>query len=214
MTRPRGPAAFWAAAGVALLASHDATYLVQVGPGRALTHALRTAGHGYWGAASLALAVVGVAAAVGVGLRMRSLRRRASALGVAAGSDRRSGYPARWVSTWGRLLALVAGLFVVQESVEHFVAHDHLVGIGALVGPESPLALPVIAAITAVAALLLAGTAETEAGLLRAIAAARRPRRATPRRLPRPPARSRLDRRSVLADRIAGRAPPRMLALS
>lgn len=214
MTRLRGPVAFWAAAGVALLASHDLIYLVQVGPGRELTHALRTAGHGYWGAASLALVLVGLAATVVIGLRMRTLRRRAAALGVGAIRDHRSSYPARWLSTWVRLLVLVAGLFVVQESVEHFIAHGHVVGIGAVVGPESPLALPVMAAIAAIAALFVARATETEAGLLRAIAAALRPRRKAPLLLPRPPAHSHLHRRSVLADCVAGRAPPRMLAIS
>jgi hypothetical protein len=36
ITRIRGPFAFWAAAGVALLVSHDAIYLAQVGPGAGL----------------------------------------------------------------------------------------------------------------------------------------------------------------------------------
>jgi hypothetical protein len=33
----RGPVAFWALAGIALLVSHDAIFFVQYGPGEALT---------------------------------------------------------------------------------------------------------------------------------------------------------------------------------
>ena len=67
--------AFWALAAVALLVSHDATWLAQTGPGEALTSALRHGGHEYWGAASAALTLVGLAAAVWAGIRLHRLRR-------------------------------------------------------------------------------------------------------------------------------------------
>ena len=63
--------AFWAMAGVALFLSHDAVFLVQVGPGDALSRALRDAGHDYWGAASLILALVGLAVGAAAVLRLR-----------------------------------------------------------------------------------------------------------------------------------------------
>ncbi|MGH2402539.1 MAG: hypothetical protein ACRDE6_07480, partial [Candidatus Limnocylindria bacterium] len=75
--------AFWALAGVALLVSHDAIFLVQVGPGESLVRTLRQAGHDYWGAASQALVVIGLLAAAGAGLRLWTLRRHAAALGAA-----------------------------------------------------------------------------------------------------------------------------------
>lgn len=62
-TALRGPICFWALAGLALLLSHDAVFAAQMGPGEALTRTLRTAGHDYWGVASVALATIGVAVA-------------------------------------------------------------------------------------------------------------------------------------------------------
>ena len=50
----------------------------------------------------------------------------------------------RFAAIWLRLLAVVAIGFVIQENVEHVIAHGHAPGLGALLGPEYPLALPVI----------------------------------------------------------------------
>jgi hypothetical protein len=49
---------------------------------------------------------------------------------------------------WLPILALTLAAFTVQENVEHLVGHGHLIGLGALAGPEYPLALPVIAMVT------------------------------------------------------------------
>jgi len=46
-SRVREPIAFWALAGIALLVSHDAIFLAQIGPGEALAQVRRTAGHEY-----------------------------------------------------------------------------------------------------------------------------------------------------------------------
>jgi hypothetical protein len=210
-TRVRGPIAFWALAGVALLVSHDAVFLAQLGPGQALAHVLREAGHGYWGAASVALAVLGLIALAATLVRLMALRRSARAL-EANPVGRAPHYIARWLHAWGRLLTIVAIGFVVQENIEHLIGHAHAPGLGALMGPEYPLALPVIAGITTVAALFAAALSQTEEALLAAIAdAMQRCVGRAPRHLQRPPLRLLVSLISLLARSAAGRAPPRLL---
>lgn len=204
--------AFWALAGVALLVSHDAVFLAQTGPGEGLTQVLRTAGHDYWGAASVALVVIGLLTAAVVAVRLRRLRRRAASLGVHPAAP--GGYARRALLTWARLFAIVALAFILQESAEHFSAHGHAIGVGALIGPEYPLALPVIAAITALGALLAALLTGVEHGLVAGIAAAlARPWSRRPSRIaPRAPAVLAAPWPSVLSRPGASRAPPPVLA--
>ena len=211
IARARGRFAFWAPAGVALLASHDAIYLIQVGPGQELADALRQAGHGYWTAVSLALALLGMVAGIAGVIRLRRLRRLARDVGAAraTGSHR---FGIRWLGAWAKLLAIVAVGFTVQENVEHFISHGHAMGLGALLGPEFPLALPVIACITAIAGLGVAGLGHAEQALLVAIAAAlHRPLGRPPRAIRRPPVRLLIALASPLARAWAGRAPPELL---
>jgi hypothetical protein len=210
-TRARGPIAFWALAGVALLLSHDAIFLAQLGPGQGLARVLREAGHGYWGAASAALAVLGLTALAATIVRLMALRRSARALGAnpVPGAPQ---YLARWLRAWGRLLSIVAIGFVAQENIEHLFGHAHAPGLGALMGPEYPLALPVIGGITAVAAMFAAALSQTEQALLAAIAdAVQRFVVRAPRHLQRPPLRLLVSLISPLARYAAGRAPPRTL---
>ena len=210
VTRIRGKVAFWALAGMALLVSHDAVFLAQVGPGHDLARTLRDAGHEYWGIASLALGLIGVAALAGTMIRLRALRRNATSVGAAPISRSRP-YVVHWLATWAPLLAIVAIGFAVQENIEHLVGHNHPPGLGALIGPEYPLALPVIALITGLAALVAATLRQTERALLAVIADAMRPfiGRA-PRRTLRPPRRLVIILSSPLARAGAGRGPPPM----
>jgi hypothetical protein len=211
IARIRGPVAFWAVAGVALLVSHDAVFLAQVGPGHALARALREAGHEYWGIASLLLGIIGLATLGATLLRLRALRRKAATLGATPIAGSRP-YVVRWLATWGRLLAMVAIGFVVQENIEHLVGHGHAPGLGALIGPEYPLALPVITLITGLAALVAAALSQAERALLAVIAdAMRRVLARAPRRTDRPPQRLVVRLMSPLARAWAGRAPPRVL---
>ncbi len=95
--------AFWVLAGLALVIGHDAIFLVQMGPGEALTRALRDAGHGYWGAASAVVALVGVMAGLATLLRVILLRRRARRLGavpVSRASDATARAPGDGCSLW------------------------------------------------------------------------------------------------------------------
>jgi hypothetical protein len=205
-SRLRGRTAFWALAGLALFAAHDAIYFVQIGPGEALATALRTAGHGYWAWASIGIVVVAFAAAASVWLRIRHLRQRASALDA----TRASGGPfaRRLVVAWLRLGAVVSIGFAIQENVEHVISHGHAPGAGALLGPEAPLALPVIGLISAVAAAVAAFVARAHEELVVAIETAlRRPMR-SPLRARRPASRLPAIIGSVLAHPGAGRAPP------
>jgi hypothetical protein len=211
LARVPPPAAFWALAGVALLGSHDAIFLAQAGPGQSLARVLRDAGHGYWAIASLLLAIIGLAALVATLVHLRGLRRTAQALGSPANFSARP-YAARWLHAWTRLFAVVAIGFVVQENAEHLIAHGHVPGFGALIGPEYPLALPVIGLITGVAALVAAAASQAERALRALIAEAmRRTLDRAPRDVPRPPIRLVAVLASPLARASAGRAPPRVL---
>ena len=206
----RGPIAFWAVAGVALLISHDAVFLVQVGPGQELARSLREAGHEYWGIASLVLAIIGVAALAATLLRLHSLRQSAAALGAAPAAWSRP-YVARWLATWAWLLVIVAIGFAVQENIEHLIEHSHAPGLGALIGAEYPLALPVIALITGLAAFVAGVLGQAEHALLAVIDdAIRRLLARAPRRTacPLQPLIARLL--APLAGVWAGRAPPRL----
>lgn len=208
MKAPRRSAiAFWALAALALLASHDLVWLAQVGRGEELARTLRSAGHGYWEAASLAIGAVGLAVGLGVVLRLTVLRSEATAVG-ARRATLPPGLRSRTVRVWSRLFAIVALGFVVQENVEHLGQHGHLIGVGALVGPEYPLALPVIGLITAVAAVLATVVSGTATALETVIAAALAALRRPPRRLVRAPLRRVLARSPILAGSSAERAPP------
>ncbi len=208
IARVRGPVAFWALAGIALLVSHDAVFLTQVGPGHELARVLREAGHEYWGIASLVLAAIGIAALTANLVRLRSLHRSIATLGADPGARPRP-YAARWLATWVRLLATVAIGFAVQENIEHLIGHSHAPGLGALIGPEYPLALPVIALITGLAAFAAAVLGQTEQALLAVIAdALRRILARAPRRTSRPPVRVLAAPIAPLAGAWAGRAPP------
>jgi hypothetical protein len=194
-----------AVAGVTLLVSHDAIFLVQLGPGEDLARVLRSAGHDYWGAASVAIAIGAVLAAVAVARRLRGLRDRATDLDAPA--IRPGGLGRRSLRTWAGLFVFVAIGFVLQENAEHLVVHAHPIGFGALVGPEYPLALPIIAFLTGIAAVIVELIVGVERSLLAAIAAAlaSRPR---PTRQLRRPSRVVAHRSSVLSRKGASRAPP------
>ena len=208
LARIRGPIALWTLAGVSLLASHDAIFLAQVGPGKALTNALREAGHDYWGTASLVLAAVGIAMFVTTLMRLRSLRHQAAASGPIPIAGSRV-YIRHWLRAWTRLLPVVAIGFLVQENIEHVIAHGHAPGLGALLGPEYPLAMPVMTLITGLAALVAAALRQTERSLLAVIAdAMRHVISRAPRRTPRPPLRLAAVPRSPLSCAWAGRGPP------
>jgi hypothetical protein len=207
----RNRLAFWALAGAALFVAHDAIYLVQVGPGQSLVAVLRTAGHGYWAWASLALAIAAVVAGAWTWNRMRRLRKRARTLGTTPAA---SPFARRFATCWWRLAAIVALGFLVQENIEHLVAHGHAPGLEALIGPELPMALPVIGLISALAATVAALVVRAHEALVIAIEAALRRPILPPRVAVRPPGRLLAAIGSVLAGQGAGRAPPSVVIAS
>ncbi|HEX5040787.1 MAG TPA: hypothetical protein VFW95_11700 [Candidatus Limnocylindria bacterium] len=202
--------AFWALAGVALLVSHDAVFAIQAGPGQRLTEALRAAGHDYWGVASAFIAAIGLVVGLVAVARLRRLQRHASDLRAA---PRVSGRTRQVLRTWGRLFVIVTAGFLVQENLEHLAMHGHLIGAGALAGPEYPLALPVIAAVTFVAGVVGGLIRGKESALLQAIAAALAGLDHGPVHVIRRPGGVRITRASILARCGAGRAPPRVAVL-
>ena len=204
----RRRAAFWTLAAVALLISHDAVFLVQLGPGQTLSRALRDAGHGYWGVATVALAIAGTVMAAATAWRLVRLHRRANDLDARLRPTAARTYLARSAVVAGRLFAVVSVGFVLQENVEHVIGHGHAPGLGALFGPEYPLALPVIGAISAVAGLLGGIVATTTARLVASIIEALSRRSRAPQNLARPRSNNLARPRSPLAYRLAGRAPP------
>jgi hypothetical protein len=204
MTRRRG-LAFAAIAAVTLLVSHDAIFLVQLGPGEELARTLRSAGHDYWALASVAIAVAAILVGFVVVRRIRRLTRDAARLRAPAMPS--TGLGRRTLRTWAWLIVVVAIGFVLQENAEHLVVHAHPIGFGALVGPEYPLALPIIAFLTGIAAIAVELIAGVERSLLEAIAAvlASHPR---PGPHLRRPGRLVAHRSSVLSRMGASRAPP------
>jgi hypothetical protein len=213
LQKSRSRLAFVVLGAVALAVSHDAVFLAQTGPGEVLLAALRQGGHEYWTIVSVGVGVLGLAVAIGSLLRLHRLRRLARALGDRPGPMLSSTYFPRAFGVWARLFPLVVLGFLLQENAEHLVAHGHLIGLAALGGAEYPLALPVIGAISVLAALAAGAFSVAERELIVRIAAALRARRVhAPRRLVRPTGILRWATIPVLARAGAGRAPPPLLA--
>lgn len=204
--------AFWALAAATLLISHDLVWLVQSGPGESLATALRSAQHGYWTWVSIAILIGVCAAAIVTVLRTLGLLRLAHRLDAPVARARARSFLARAAVAWLRLLAVVGIGFAIQENVEHYLAHGHVLGLGAVTGPEYPLAIPVLAAATVLAALVGATVRSIEREILAGIAGALRSRQArAPRRLRPIDVPVPLRRRPAMAGTDAGRAPPLLL---
>ena len=203
--------------------AHDAVFAAEHGLGAGFAEAMSAGGHdGYWPIFSVVVVIsvtlLGLSTAVRIG-RLAAAGRPLSGRGAPTGLALR-GRPARSYlqdlrALWLPLLALTASGFTIQENIEHLAGHRHLIGLGALAGPEYPLALPVIALVTLVAAALGA-LVRWRIAVLEARVAGRvhvaRPRGDAAHR----PAGRWLDVASILAHarfltRLdAGRAPPRL----
>ena len=201
-------ASFWLAAAVALLVAHDGNSFLELGSGRAVAQALRAAGHGYWPLASILLLAAGVAMMAAWAVRLAFLTWRARDVAHPRGGEQPRSWTGRVVRLWPRLLAVVLLAFLVQENLEHLAGHGHVLGLDAI-GPEHPLAIPVLIAVSAIAALIVAAVGRHEAALLLRLASAQRGRL-------RPhgsvgllrPQRGKIARPRPLAGKRALRAPP------
>lgn len=139
--------------------AHDVIFAVEHGVGAGFADAMRKGGHdGYWPAFSVIVAVSGTVLGLRAAVRLGRLGRAAARgqQGPPATSSLAAprSYPAELVRLWLPLVAVVGVAFAVQENVEHLIGHGHLIGLGALIGPEYPLALPVIGLVALAAAAL------------------------------------------------------------
>ena len=149
---------------VALFLAHDAVFLAQFGVGDGFAVAMQRSGHDvYWPAYMLLVGSAAAALATITLLRVARLRLqltahvasrpetpevpRPRARAAAAPSYRRE-----LAGLWVRLLVVVVVGFVLQENLEH-AGHSHVPGIGVLFGPENPLAVPALAAVTLLLAM-------------------------------------------------------------
>jgi hypothetical protein len=198
---------------------HDAVFALENGFGAGFTQAMSAGGHdGYWPIFSVvvvsAVTLLGLSAAVRIGRLSAGGRRPGGAGRLARQAQPARSYRQDLRALWLPLLALTAAAFTIQENIEHLAGHHHLIGLGALAGPEYPLALPAIALVT-LAASALGALVRWRIAVLEARIAGRihEPRRRG--HAARRPADRWLDVASILAHarfltRLdAGRAPPR-----
>ena len=199
---------------VALLSAHTAIYAAQFGVGDRFAQAMASSGHdGWWIPASVLVLGVGVLLLIQTLGGLAHLEIRARGAGRRPATDRAPFAP-EIRSIWGRLLPLVAVLFVAQENIEAVVAHGHLVGLDPLVA-DSAIALPILALITA-GLSVLGALLRWRVAVLRARAAStnHRARRAVPAQVVAGRWRTvgALAPRQWLTVRLdAGRAPPALL---
>jgi hypothetical protein len=155
MTPPRilasraGTARYAALVAFGVLVAHDAVYSAQEAMG-STNAAVAEVTHRYWPSfvalALLAMAVAASWTAVGF-LRLRHAIRRLPAPPQAPKRTERT-YLAELTHLWPRLLLGVGLAFLLQENVEHLVSGRHLPGLWVLSGPEYPLVIPVLTAVT------------------------------------------------------------------
>jgi len=146
-----------------LLIGHDAVYAARFGVGRGFDAAMSTLGHdGWWGPFGLTVLAAIVGLALSSTLTIRSLRsriRRAGAGHVLPGptalrtrarwSASGTAYLAEFRALWPRLFGAVVLAFAVQENLETFAARGDVPGVDVLLGSGFPVALVVLALVTA-----------------------------------------------------------------
>lgn len=147
-----------------LAVAHDAVFAAEYGLGGGFVRAMSEGGHdGYWPVftvvATSALTLLGLWSAVRIGRLVVSSGPSRPSVGSAEAVRSHAhrsapAYRTELRRLWLALFALTTTAFAVQENVEHLAGHHHLIGLGALVGPEYPLALPVIGLVTFAAAAI------------------------------------------------------------
>lgn len=202
---------------VALFTAHDAVYIAQYGLGGRLAEVMTERGHdGYWvGMIGLAAVAVVLLAAITASILL-GLRRRLQATGsTRAGRPTSPPYLGEVLRLWRVLLPATLLLFALQENLEYLATNGDIPGIEALIGPNAPLALPVLALVTlalaAIGGLVRWRIAALEGRLARSLARLRRRIEAVA-----PPPEWRgihasAPHRWILGRLDAGRAPPLIL---
>lgn len=125
------------------LAVHELRYVVAYGPGAG--HAEATQGHAYLVLLAPAVASAAVLALAGWLLRLAAGR---------AGAGREPRIPG-YRRLWGGASALLAALFVVQETLEGLTSAGHPAGLAGVLGHGGWTALVLAVAVGAVVALAL-----------------------------------------------------------
>jgi hypothetical protein len=147
---------------LSLLAGHEVVFRVQYGLGDDLRQAMSAGGHdGYWHAFGLVVLALtsGVAIREAIHAVRLRWRLRGRPVGPARGSPGAIGAPAvawhrEFGGLWPLLFSATAIVFTIQENLEHIAAGETPHGLGALIGGEHPLAVPVLAGVSAVVAAL------------------------------------------------------------
>ena len=191
-----------------LIVAHNLIFLA--GYGAAYGEVLAHTGHDHGWSSAVVTVLAGAGACLLAALwQLRRLTRIARHVGARSkvGPSLRW-FAHRWLRLASRLVAVTALLFVLQENVEHLRIGEGLPGLGVLLSPEYPDAIPIIALVAAAVALVGALCGWRFATLLARIGAARlshrRPsgaRRRVALEVDRRPAR-------LLGPGLAVRAPP------
>jgi hypothetical protein len=159
-----------------LVIAHEVTYHVHHGGGAELEARMHALGHdAWWPAFSLLALSAAIVLTVLSAAHLVRLWLRGRTLGLSAGPPRACDrpYSRELGRLWLKLLPITSLAFTVQENVEHALAGEGLIGLGALGGHEYALALPVLALVTllvaAVGAALRWHAEQLEAGIARAL---------------------------------------------
>ncbi len=135
---------------IGLFVGHTVVFAAQWGAGPSFSEAMTAGGHdGYWFVFMLAATTGGVVLALRTGVRLWSLRddprrRRVASGRMAALPVSVPSYAGVFRGLGGRLVPTLLLGYLLQENLEHLSSHGHLIGLGALSGPENPVALPVL----------------------------------------------------------------------
>lgn len=178
---------------VAVLVLHELRYLI--GYGGLASHELAVQGHGYLPDASVGVMLL---AGLGVAQMLLAFRR---ALRSATASPA-APFGVLWIASTCALLAI----YCSQELLEGFLSTGHPSGLAALAANGGWSALPLALGLGAIVALALRGVAAAESLVARRARRRRVSVRAPRARPPRP--RSHRPLGSVLARKLASRAPP------
>ncbi len=139
---------------VAVFLGHDAVYLAQYGLGSTLVQVMTERGHDAYWPTLISLALLsGTLLVAGALATVVRLRRRLVGLPERRASTA-SAYLPEVLRLWRVLLPATILLFALQENVEYLFTHGDVLGIEAIVGPNAPLAIPVLALVTLALAAL------------------------------------------------------------
>jgi len=200
---------------LSLVLSHNLVYLLAYGD--AATLVLRATGHdtAWSNAVRLVVACSGLLGAAALGrvlVLWRTARRLERATGPLAHPGW-SGFAATLLRTWLALLLATSVVFLVQENIERLAAGQPAPLGGALLGGGPVGPLPVIAAISLLAALVGTLFRWSISALIERINATRKPRpRLRPARVRRPAGRL-AHPSALLALHLGLRAPPAVLVV-